>query len=231
MSNLTKAMIVIYKDSGKSIDKVECAFNPSQYTIKSSANYKEDHSIGTDVSRMIFLSGAQKEFSTTLFFDSEGEVGRAGTLLEALKTPSKNSSSVKPVTDTMKKITSAVQVSGSDHKPPLVAFLWGNLSFKGVITSVTETFTMFDPFGKPIRGKLDLTIKEALEEGLTKKSEPFESPDRTKYRTVLEGSSLWSMAYEEYGDCEKWRLIAKANGILNPLQIYPGQVLKIPALQ
>ena len=48
---------------------------------------------------------------------------------------------------------------------------------------------------------------------------------------VLEGSSLWSMAYEEYGDCEKWRVIAKANGLLNPLQIYPGQVLKIPALQ
>ena len=231
MSTLKKAIIKIYKNNGKNVEEVECAFNPSQYTIKSSANYKEDHSIGTDVSRMIFLSGAQKEFTTTLFFDSEGEVGRAANLREALRSPSKDSSSVKPVTDTMKKITSAVQVSGSDHKPPLVAFVWGNLNFKGVITSVTETFTMFDPFGKPIRGKLDLTIKEAQEEGLTKKTEPFESPDRTKYRTVLEGSSLWSMAYEEYGDCEKWRVIAKANGLLNPLQIYPGQVLKIPALQ
>lgn len=231
MSSLKKAIIEIYKNNGKTVEKVECAFNPSQYTIKSTANYKEDHSIGTDVSRMIFLSGAQKEFSTALFFDSEGEIGRAGSMADVLGSSSGKNDSIKPVTDTMKKITSAVQVSGSDHKPPLVAFIWGNLHFKGVITSVTETFTMFDPFGKPIRGKLDLTIKEAQEEGLTKKSEPFESPDRTKYRTVLEGSSLWSMAYEEYGDCEKWRVIAKANGLLNPLQIYPGQVLKIPALQ
>ncbi len=228
--SLSKAIIKIFKNNGNEIEEVECAFNPSQYTIKSSANYKEDHSLGTDVSRMIFLSGAQREFSTTLFFDSEGEIGRAGDFMNVLHEYSEDDS-IEPVTDIMKKISSAVQVSGSDHKPPLVAFVWGNLNFKGVITSVTETFTMFDPFGKPIRGKMDLTIKEAQEEGLTKKSEPFESPDRTKYRTVVEGSSLWSMAYEEYGDCEKWRVIAKANGLLNPLQIYPGQVLKIPALQ
>lgn len=228
--SLSKAIIKIFKNNGNEIEEVECAFNPSQYTIKSSANYKEDHSLGTDVSRMIFLSGAQREFSTTLFFDSEGEIGRAGDFMNVLHEYSEDDS-IEPVTDIMKKISSAVQVSGSDHKPPLIAFVWGNLNFKGVITSVTETFTMFDPFGKPIRGKMDLTIKEAQEEGLTKKSEPFESPDRTKYRTVVEGSSLWSMAYEEYGDCEKWRVIAKANGLLNPLQIYPGQVLKIPALQ
>ena len=173
---------------------------------------------------------AQKEFTTTLFFDSEGEKGRSESLIGIATGMLSSSSSVKPVTDIMKKITSAVQVSGSDHKPPLVSFVWGNLSFKGVITSVTETFTMFDTFGKPIRAKMDLTIKEAQEEGLTKKAEPFESPDRTKYRTVLEGTSLWNIAYEEYGDCEKWRVIAKANGLLNPLKIYPGQVLKIPAL-
>ncbi len=229
MGTLKKAKIVIYRDNGKNVEEVECAFNPSQYTIKSSANYKEDNSLGTDVSRMVFLSGAQREFNTTLFFDSQGEIGRVDSIMSIASSLS-SLNSVKPVTDKMKKITSAVQISGSDHKPPLVSFIWGNLNFKGVIISVTETFTMFDTFGKPIRGKMDLTIKEAQEEGLTKKTEPFESPDRTKYRTVIEGSSLWNIAYDEYGDCEKWRVIAKANGLLNPLNIYPGQVLKIPAL-
>ena len=229
MGTLKKAKIVIYRDNGKNVEEVECAFNPSQYTIKSSANYKEDNSLGTDVSRMVFLSGAQREFNTTLFFDSQGEIGRVDSIMSIASSLS-SLNSVKPVTDKMKKITSAVQISGSDHKPPLVSFIWGNLNFKGVIISVTETFTMFDTFGKPIRGKMDLTIKEAQEEGLTKKTEPFESPDITKYRTVIEGSSLWNIAYDEYGDCEKWRVIAKANGLLNPLNIYPGQVLKIPAL-
>lgn len=60
MSTLKKAIIEIYKDNGKNVEEVECAFNPSQYTIKSSANYKEDHSIGTDVSRMIFYPAPRK---------------------------------------------------------------------------------------------------------------------------------------------------------------------------
>ena len=59
---------------------------------------------------------------------------------------------------------------------------------------------------------------------------PFESPDRTKSRVVVEGMSLWSLAYEEYDDCEKWRIIARANHIMNPLDIRPGQVIRIPAL-
>ena len=59
---------------------------------------------------------------------------------------------------------------------------------------------------------------------------PLESPDRTKCRTLHEGQSLWALAYEEYGDPEKWKEIARENRIANPLQIKPGQVLKLPAL-
>ena len=75
MGTLKKAKIVIYRDNGKNVEEVECAFNPSQYTIKSSANYKEDNSLGTDVSRMVFLSGAQREFNTTLFLIVKEKLG------------------------------------------------------------------------------------------------------------------------------------------------------------
>ena len=67
MGTLKKAKIIIYRNNGKSKEEVECSFNPSQYTIKSTANYKEDNSLGTDVSRMVFLSGAQKELPLHFF--------------------------------------------------------------------------------------------------------------------------------------------------------------------
>ena len=38
------------------------------------------------------------------------------------------------------------------------------------------------------------------------------------------------LAYEEYGDPEKWKEIARENHITNPLQVKPGQVLRLPAL-
>ena len=220
---LQKAKFLIYGEKGTKVEKkMECMFNPSQYAIKNSVLYKEETSLGSDVTRMTFSSGAPKELTLDLFFDSMGEVG--SMVLPSALVP------VEPVTKQTQVITKAIHIAGNVHHPPLVAFVWGNLTFKGVITSLTETYTMFDASGKPIRAKLNITIKEAREEGMTRRTEPFESPDRTKYRTVVEGMSLWSIAYEEYDDCEKWRVIAKANGIAHPLRLFPGQVLKIPAL-
>ena len=42
--------------------------------------------------------------------------------------------------------------------------------------------------------------------------------------------SLWSLADFHYNDREKWRIIARANNILNPLDLEIGQVIVIPAL-
>lgn len=216
---LKKAKIIVTKDGKK--EEIPCCFNPSQYVITSGANYKEDSELGTDGARLVFLSGSLKNLTMTLYFDS---VGIFGSVLVALH------QEIDPVTDITKKITSATSISGSDHKPPTVAFVWGNLDFEGVLTSVTENFTMFDTSGKPIRAKLDITIKELKNGIYAQKANPFSSPDRTKRKIIIEGMSLWNIAYQEYGDCEKWRIIAKANHIANPLHIYNGQIIKIPAL-
>lgn len=225
LGKLVKARLVIYGENDKIKDTVSCSFNPSQYAIKNTTNYKEDSSLGTDVSRLIYLSGSKSELSLSLYFDSSTDsmipLMAAGISADAL---------VPAVTDKTEKITKAMRVQGSQHRPPYVAFQWGNLNFKGLITSMTETFTMFNPFGKPIRAKVDLVIKSEESPSMTKLAEPFESPDRTKVRTVIQGMNLWQLAYEEYGDCGRWREIARANGLNHPLEIRPGQKLKIPAL-
>lgn len=222
---LVKAKIVIYGETALQNSSVTCSFNPSQYVIKNTTNYKEDLSLGTDVSRLIYLSGSKSELSLSLYFDSAADSSTA-----LMSGGSGSDTTLTAVTSKTKQLTAAMQVVGSQHRPPYVAFEWGNLSFKGVITSMTETFTMFDPFGKPIRSKVDLTLKSEDSADLTKQAQPFESPDRTKVKTIIEGMSLWKLAFEEYGDCEKWRVIAEANHMANPLDVQPGQKLKIPAL-
>lgn len=227
MGALSKAKIIIHSESG---DKtVKCSINPSQYVLKNSVNYKEDTDVGSDVSRLVFLSGGRSELSLTLYFDSasdnmENGLDGAGNLRAG------SDEALPPVTDKTELIKKSLSVEGGLHKPPFVSFQWGNLDFKGAVTSLTETFTMFDTFGKPVRAKMDLTIRAEKEPDFSRKLNPFESPDRTKCRTIVEGMSLWSLAYEEYGDCEKWKEIAKANGLMSPLDIRPGQVVKVPAI-
>ena len=90
-----------------------------------------------------------------------------------------------------------------------------------------KTFTMFLANGMPVRAKLEVTFRSLGKENT---HVPLESPDRTKCRTIHEGQSLWGLAYEEYGDPEKWKEIARENHITDPLRIKVGQVLKLPAL-
>ncbi len=229
--SLQKGKIIICDEKGNAKNTVTFSFNPASYTIKSMPVYQAMPKLGQDGDDPVFISGAARELSTVLFFDSAGDkelfpTGRNGTIsVEKLE------NTLKPVTNKTKLLMETVRIVGNQHKPPKVIFSWGNLNFKGFITSLSEEYTMFSMQGKPIRARVSITIKEDLEESLLRKTSPFESPDRTKTRVIVEGMSLWSLAYDEYDDCEKWRIIAKANNLMNPLDVKPGQVIRIPALK
>ncbi|MCC8140640.1 MAG: hypothetical protein LIO67_10165 [Lachnospiraceae bacterium] len=41
-----------------------------------------------------------------------------------------------------------------------VMFVWGSMCFRGELTSVDNTYTMFNKSGNPIRGTIDITIRQ-----------------------------------------------------------------------
>lgn len=47
--------------------------------------------------------------------------------------------------------------------------------------------------------------------------------------TVAKGDSLWKIAVAQYGNGYKWVEIAKANKLVNPNVIHPGNVLVLPS--
>lgn len=46
--------------------------------------------------------------------------------------------------------------------------------------------------------------------------------------TVVKGDSLWSVSVKAYGDGYKWTSIAKANKLIRPNVIHPGNILVLP---
>ena len=48
---------------------------------------------------------------------------------------------------------------------------------------------------------------------------------------IRDGDSLPSLSHRNYGDATRWRLIAEANGIDNPLALRRGAQLTIPTLE
>ena len=63
-------------------------------------------------------------------------------------------------------------------------------------------------------------------------AETVNQPDSTYY-TVVKGDSLWKIAEANYQDGSKYPVIFEANKpmIKDEDEIYPGQVLRIPALE
>jgi len=228
----SKGKLIICDDKGNKKKELSFMFNPSQYVISTAPSYRRNTSLGQGGAPPEFVMGTSRSLSTTLFFDSHFDALPTSmwSLADFTSFLDIGENKLKPVTDQTKVLEEAVQVVGSEHKPPLVKFQWGNLNFMGVVRSLTEEYTMFTASGKPIRARVSINIEEVDTSGNAGKKSPFESPDRTKARTITEGMTLWALAAEEYNDAEKWRVISKANNIMNPLDIRPGQVISVPAL-
>lgn len=220
---LTKAKLEIEKEIGVSI--IDVLFNPSEYQLTDSANYSEKKVPGLDGPVIQYISGEATELSLNLFLDTY--VPKKPPSLFSFGGSSSGSTDVSNIT---KRIADATSIDGSLHRPPKVTFKWGSLNFKGVVTKFSHTYTMFTENGMPVRAKVSLTFKSLMSPKDKRREFPFESPDRTKYRTIRQGIGLWDIAGMEYGDPDLWKVIARENGILNPLDVRPGQVVKLPAL-
>ena len=218
---LTKAKLEIEREVGKSV--IEVLFNPSEYQLTDGSSYSEKKIPGLDGPIIQYISGDATELSLSLFLDTY--VPKSTSLISF--GPPKESTDVSIIT---KQIADATSIDGSMHRPPKVTFKWGSLNFEGVVTKMNHTYTMFTEKGMPVRAKVSLTFKSLISPRDTKRKSPFESPDRTKYRTLRQGMGLWDIANMEYGDPDMWKVIARENGILNPLDVRPGQGVKLPAL-
>lgn len=207
---------------------IKVMFNPSEYNLQTGVNYSTVNVPGMDGPITQYISGMQDTLTVQLLFS---------TYQAPRFDPSQNKAvavsddQMTDVTKYTKKIYNLTKIVGALHRPPVCTFKWGSLRFKGVVTDVRQRFTMFLSSGKPVRAVVDVTFKSLINPLTSSKYAPFESPDRTKYRILDESSSLWQLAYEEYGDADKWKVIAQANGIANPFSIKAGTEIRLPPIK
>lgn len=196
-------------------------FNPEQFRITKTAEYNQTAQRESESVHVEFSGTVVPQLEISFFFDTSGitEISGAGSTIE---------SDVAVLTE---EFANLVQVKANLHRPPLVQFVWGSTCFSGFVKQVSTTYTMFNKNGMPIRAKVDAVLIGLGESTSSSANLPLESPDRTKSRVVSDETSIWGLAANEYDDISKWRVIAKANGIMDPFDIPSGTVLKVPALK
>jgi len=198
-------------DGKKQNQAIEALFNPKEYTIAKRVPWNPQSASGLDAPELQFTTGQGETLQLELFFDTY--------------------ESASSVRDHTKKLHDLALIDTSLHRPPMVLVTWGTLSFKGVVESLNQRYTMFMEDGTPVRATVTLTLRraESASEQATN-NRGNESPDHAKLHAVRRGETLQSIAAQEYDDPNQWRRIADANGIDDPFRLDPGARLIIPPI-
>jgi hypothetical protein len=207
-------------------DPIECAFNPQSYTVSKTNIWNFKPTTGVDLPDGEFGGGMPRRTTLSLLLDV--------SLLPA-------DQSVKDMTNKLLKMmeTGGEGGGGGGSVPPFVTFRWGSVDLpKSVPVTLTIQHVLFHPNGEPIRAMVDLELAQA-EKASTASSGSANQPQNPttralrglKVHRVHDGDSLPAIAYDNYGDPTRWRAIAEANNIDDPLRLRRGDELRIPRIE
>ena len=206
--------------------RYEVLFNPAEYSIEKGNTFQSTSLPGLSTPVTQFVTGNADTLSMELYFDTYS--------------PSSRNANITPREDVRnytRPIANLMEIDKELHAPPVVEFIWGppigtpkGLEFRGILEKVSQKFTYFLDDGTPVRATLTVSFKEykTVEEQLAQINQ--QSADRTKLREFKDGDAIWLFAANEYGDPERWRVIADHNQLDNPRLVEPGTKLELPPL-
>ncbi len=229
-------LLIIQPDAASSLTtddsatgtEIPCQFNPASLKVTKPVNWhSQDENLslsgGQKVENqltkpllnaplMVFGGGKSATFSLELIFD----------------TTSEGNTDVRTYTNQLLQLT---LICSGKETPPYVLFIWGEYStFLSVVTNVDITYTHFLGSGRPVRARANVTFVQASDTdgGQLPAQNPTTYTAARKTHVVRQGERIDTLAYREYRSCGRWRDIAEANGLDNPLDLRPGQILVIP---
>jgi len=112
--------------------------------------------------------------------------------------------------------------------PPKLQFIWGSQIYLVMLNQVTINYTRFSRTGTPVRATVDLVLNSVPEvPGPTNPSSGGLAGRRSHLLTGTE--TLPELATRYYGGPGRWREIAAANGVEDPLRVRPGTRVYVPS--
>jgi len=200
------------------IQPFKVMFNPNTYSISKNITWTGATSPEINAPTLSFSGADGRTLSLELFYDVTEPV---------------NDVLVDDVRQETNKMVELTRIQRDLHRPPVLQITWGDDSsdrfdfpFIGVVTQLTQRFTLFRADGKPVRATLTVAFKEFCD---VEKDKKQTDPEFTT-RLVKRGDTLTNIAAEVYGDPTRWRVIAEANRLDDPRRLDVGSRLALPKL-
>jgi hypothetical protein len=231
MGKLERARIHVLKGDGKKSDDVESyievCFNPKEYSLEKSVEWDAEKAF-SDAPVPEFKAPKPMTLSVTLQFDSYEErvsvrdkwvrkIEKLTMMAQQLKNDGKGAS----------------KADKQKYRPPVCLFIWGRFSFKGVIESLSQKYTMFLSDGTPVRAECGLKMRNVIDHNIDEgESQNWSASNKGEGKPypVKKDDRIDLIAAKELGDAGRWPEIAAMNDMVDPgnLDDFVGKTIKIP---
>jgi hypothetical protein len=199
---LSKATI-LNTQSGEAIPVM---YNPEEFRLEQGNNFAEVGIPGLEAPPIQYVRGRARVLTMELFFDTyeRGEDVRVHT----------------------GRIVALLDQIPQTHAPPILLFTMGQFSFECVLVEAGQRFTMFARDGTPVRATLSTRFQEFVRAEFEVERGLFVGPPTL--HNIGSSQTVASITADYLGDPRRWREIAEANDIDDPLNLPPGQSLVVP---
>lgn len=216
--------------------------NPETVNEKYEVKYNETSSPGSTSAELKFDKVLPQTYDLDLVFDGTGLLTDDNSLgtnmlgniasdltgLDLVEEP-------ESVPDQIKKFKEVVlEYDDNVHQPRYVVLIWGQTDkdalFKGRLTNLDITYTLFHPDGTPLRAKAKATFKQSITVADQNSEKSNNSPDLTHVRIVKEGDTLPLMTHRIYGDSKYYLEVARVNNLKNFRSLEVGSKIIFPPI-
>ncbi|HAB19075.1 MAG TPA: LysM peptidoglycan-binding domain-containing protein [Verrucomicrobiota bacterium] len=226
-AKLIKLVIAAFKDSGylrPTGEVYETLINPDSYNEQFEIDYSDAQPWGASGADLKYKGTKPRVIGFTFLFDGTGVVPMTSAGSAAAK--------VLPVTlqiEAFKRV--ALNFKGDTHAPRYVRIVWGTLVFKGRLSSLDISYTLFAPSGLPLRARAAAQFKGSISPLMRALQERTSSPDLTHVRVVKQGDTLPALSQEIYGDPAHYLELARVNRLSSFRRLQPGVQLIFPPIK
>jgi hypothetical protein len=203
--------------------QVPCMFNPDSLSITRGNNWSGEGAPGRGVPKLDYKGANSATMGLELDFDTTSDGAPVTKHTEELLNHMEVDEEL-PGTDE----------TSSNARPPTVTFHWGQhlQTVPLVMTSITISFTYFSSSGIPLRAHVSMQLSQySPGDDFGPQNPTSGTPRPHRVHRVQPGETLDRITARYYGDSTKWRLLASANGIEDPLTIRPGSLISVPRME
>jgi phage tail-like protein len=120
-----------------------------------------------------------------------------------------------------------------NYLPPLT-FKWGEFKIRKkdvevILTKANITYERFDSEGRPTRALVSIDLEYTKKNSQEQQNPTSGGLPGREGHAMVSGETLAGIALGTYGSPARWRAVAAANQIDDPLRVRPGSMLLLPS--